>query len=627
MKNLLAIIFTFVFSFVVFGLDSGQQSHITRIADPDIKREGIGKITFPTGTKLADAPFPNMVSYEGGWKAGLAEGHGVIRFADTANLHNPRFMGKPVSKLNYYIGNFSGGRPTGEGKLFDTDSFGYQASVSGWFSNEKVVMSINDREIAVMTAIGNGAQKRLVRLMQYPNVDTPLPSRIFFGEATGDTMTGQWVDVPWYASFQDNTVATYGRYLEASAKDGTTFSCTFDAERVDPPNLRENLLGSNGRHVQFGSSLDPLYRSKATCTKKDNEGWSFTGTVDFGPATPVATYLSCKTPTGGNGRYIGDTCHSTQNRKRGFLTNIAKEFKRFIDRRVLGTIDRIGGSTERAMCRATGTEPGVNCNVSVAVGATWPVGDDPANNIPAQEEAVRQRFIAASRRASKIPVSYGQTPLGEAVGMTAELNAVCNALCTTETQQRYSATLLAELERVATLPVDESSIRSIASINRETASVLSAGLRILAVGGVLAGPTMAFYRFVQSAKQQNLIWSAIESVSASPGQQNFADLQRRNKALEGLHALHFAHLSKMTSEGTNLLGESITARIRILRGFPPQRATAISAAIALNRTRRQIDEFIERYKDVKSEDELYNAIISEIVTPLGIEWPPPNSGR
>ena len=73
----------------------------------------------------------------------------------------------------------------------------------------------------------------------------------------------------------------------------------------------------------------------------------------------------------------------------------------------------------------------------------------------------------------------------------------------------------------------------------------------------------------------------------------------------------------------NLLGQTVASSIRILRGLPPQRVRALTIAITLGKTAKQVNDFVNTYKDVQSEAELYAAIIRETLTPLGITWPPP----
>ena len=277
---------------------------------------------------------------------------------------------------------------------------------------------------------------------------------------------------------------------------------------------------------------------------------------------------------------------------------------------------------EKAMCRATGTEPGKNCNVSVSVGASWPVGDGAAPGLPAEEQAIRNTYIAASKRASALPGALAGTSEGDAISMAADFNAICIALCHSEAQRHYSATLLSDLERIASQPINDVNLRSIASIQRETASVLSVGLRGVVIVSTLAPPVVAWYRFGKSAEQAGVIQDALHAVRQAPPGTNFYEFERqRLNAEKVLVALQMTNLNNMFVDGANILGTAITTNIRILRGFPPQRVRALTAAILIGKTKAQVEDFIERYKDVKSEEELYQAIIKETLTPMGIAWP------
>jgi hypothetical protein len=78
----------------------------------------------------------------------------------------------------------------------------------------------------------------------------------------------------------------------------------------------------------------------------------------------------------------------------------------------------------------------------------------------------------------------------------------------------------------------------------------------------------------------------------------------------------------MAQNGVKLLSESIVIRMKVLKGLPAPRAASISAAIAVGKTAKEVDAFVEKYKDAKTEQEIYDALITEILTPLGNDWTP-----
>lgn len=596
-------------SFMTFVNATAQ---LPRIEDP-AKGDSVGILTFAAGTTLADVP-GEVSSYEGEWKNGLAHGDGLLRFRTPE-----AFLSEGTRpQISYYLGKFADGRPAGGDLVQPAGS--RQLRFSGVYGEGQIVVSVDGQEIVVATPLADG--KVIVRMMQYPNSGSRMPSRIFFGESIDGVPHGEWVDVPWYEEEAGEVRAGYGPYFEGSKPNGATISCKHEPRRPDPPTLLQDLTGSRGSWVQALAGLDVQYAAPATCVVKNPEGWTFNAVTDHSSIVPTLRYVSCANPAGRAGTLSGQTC-TYQNRRRNYdvFTNIGREFKRFVDRRVLGTIDRGGASMEKALCRATGTEPGRNCNVSMSVGVSWPVGEPGASNAPAPDDEARQRFAAAANRAAQLPSAFDDALLGEAAGITGELNAVCVSLCQTASQRAYSANLLAELERVANQPRSDNTVRSIASVNRETASVLSGGIRLLTV---VAGPAIAFYRFSESARLQVRISTAIDAVRALPdGPTRFAEEKRKNDALAVLYRLQWAQMSQMASDGVNLLGEAVKANIRLLRGLPPQRVRALTVAITIGRSKQQVEAFIEKYKDVNSEAELYDAVIRETVAPLGITWPPP----
>lgn len=594
---------------------------VERIEVPK-KPDGVGTYTFPPGQNLSDLSLYEMVSYEGEWQNSLAHGEGMLRFPDTdaGGYLSTTLPGKP----NYYIGTFVDGRPAGSGTFVHSSTM-YTQSLTGMFSGQQLVYVIEGQELSVITGVP-GATRALVRAMQYPGWQHRQPSRMFFGEIGSDGVPkGGWVDVPWFVEDGDVTAVGFGRVVEQYHKDGSKFSCTFAPRASDRPNLTADLVGLSGNiEAQRFASLDVHYASKADCISTNPQGWTWSLTVDQSVAPAKVVYVGCKTPSGKSGRLKdnGTWCEEKKKANQDVFTNIAREFKRFVDRRIIGSIDKIGGSMEKAMCRATGTEPGKNCNVNVAVGASWPVGEGTAPGLPAAEQEVRNSYIAAVKRASALPGTAGGTSAGDAIAMAADLNAVCTALCHSEVQRRYSATLLTDLERVARQPMDDGNLRAIASIQRETANVMSGGLRSLMIGSTVAAPIVAWFRFGKSAENGSVILDAIHTVVQAPAGSNYFEFERqRTNALKVLTALQTTNLNNMVVDGANLLGTAITTNIRVLRGFPPRRVRALTTAIQIGRTERQVQDFIERYKDVTTEEELYEAIIKEALAPMGIAWP------
>lgn len=602
------------------GAQQAPPGVVTAIRDSASDRTGTGKLTFAPGQRFDDIPFLDLVSYEGEWKDGRANGQGLLLFTPTTS---GGYLSRPgETKTNYYLGEFRDGRPSGEGKLV-LHEWTNERTITGMFGREQMVFAVDGQDRAVVTRLKGDTTRLLVRLMQYPNVAALLPSRIFFGEVTQGAITGDWVDVPWYESGEKMSRGGFGRFTEQTFDDGGTSSCTHEPRPADPADLTQMLFGSKGGVPQYTAGLDRQFQTRATCLLITPDGWRFNVSADFSKWPVGIVTTSCRTPDDKKGDVTGTlSCREHTGKKQDVFTNIGREFKRFVDRRIIGSLDKAGGSFEKAMCRATGTEPGKNCNVNVAIGASWPVGEGAAPGLPADEQAARQRFIAASRRATRIREGFSDAAVGTAAGMSAELDAVCVAICESPVQRRYSETLLSELERVAAQPTDEAALRRLASINRETASV-AAGIRLLVGATAVLGPSIAFYRFAESARQQDRILSAIQLVhEAQPNPTTFAELQRRNDALAALHKLQLAHLSKMPAEGAQLLSAAMLANLRVLRGLPPQRASALAAAIALGRTAKEVTSFVDKYKDVKTEAELYDALIAETLAPLGIPWPP-----
>jgi hypothetical protein len=424
----------------------------------------------------------------------------------------------------------------------------------------------------------------------------------------------------------DQTIVGYGRLLEWSNKKGDTLSCKFQPRKPDPDDLASVVIGLSGNiEAQHVAALDWQYHTKAECVSRNREGWSWTATVDHTVWPPTVAYHGCKTPSGGTGvlTHGGTGCKVKKKHKFDPFTNIGREFRRFVNRRVLGTIDKVGAAVEKSMCRATGTEPGKNCHVNMSVSASWPVGDDPAPTLPTDQQAMRQTYLAAKRRAVGVPGTLGDMPLGIAAAAVADLDAVCVALCNSAAQREYSEILLSNIELVASQPANENTLRSIASLQRETASVLAAGIRGLTIATTIATPMFAVTRFIKSVKQASVIADAMSAINTNPSPNTLAYEKLRTRAMATLVALQGTQLNNAAIDGANMLGTAITTNIRILRGFSAQRRRAIQVAIQLGRTEAQVREFIERYQDIESEADLYDAIIKETLAPLGIAWPPP----
>lgn len=590
-------------------------------AQPD----GTAVRQYPAGTRLDDLNFDDMRSYEGAWKNGLAEGEGIVRFPDTPS---GGYLGTTLpDRPNYYIGSFAEGRPKGEGTLVHSSPTATQ-SITGMFTERELVMSIDGQQIAVVTRLTPESPVR-VRAMQYVGLGLLQPSRMFFGslDAQGK-ITGDWVDVPWFHGDDKLTVVGYGRVVEQYAADGSSVSCTYPPRPADPhPDVlaRSLIVGNGNIDMQRVAALDRYYAARAECVSTNREGWTWTFTADFSASPAAIQYHGCRTPEGKQGKleHGGTYCKEKQGHKQDVFTNIGREFKRFVDRRILGNIDKMGGSFEKAMCRATGTEPGKNCNVNVSIGASWPVGDGPAPGLPAEEAAARNAFLAQSRRAARIPGTLAGTDLGDAAGMAADLNAICSTLCASSAQRSYSASLLSDLERVAAQPASPDLPRTLASIERETASVLSGSLRVITIGSAVAAPVAALTNWVRSVRQASVTVDAMDALNGLPPAGNLAEIKRRNDAMRTLYALHAASLNNAAMDSVQVLGTALTGSIRILRGFPPQRVRALSAAIAIGRSEEQIRAFVQKYQDVKDEQALYDAIIKETLAPLGIAWPPP----
>jgi len=92
------------------------------------------------------------------------------------------------------------------------------------------------------------------------------------------------------------------------------------------------------------------------------------------------------------------------------------------------------------------------------------------------------------------------------------------------------------------------------------------------------------------------------------------------QALEKLNSLGVAVTNRTASESVSLMGQAIVMRMPLLRGLTPEKVTLLSAVIAVGKTSVQITQFVNKYKDIKTEAELYDALIQEILEPLGLNW-------
>ena len=602
-------------------------AEISVIAAPTGTPDGFAKISFPPDTHWSEFKLLVAKSYEGTFRDGLAEGEGLLEFEGPEPIHYLNEVYSPPGAGNRYQGSFKQGRPVGPGKFEETDG-NFRGSIEDLYTGHEVVFSVEQQPAVVITRL-EGTNKVLVRAMQYRGLGFVQPSRMFFGEvAAGGKISGEWVDVPWFADNGDVSMAGYGRYLEMTGKDGGTVSCELDARPADEADLLPRLMhqvSGNPLAAQLGAVLDKQYlnQTKAHCWETNPNGWRFETLADFTRFPTAVKYVSCRTPDDKRGDVNQNGyCKEHQGHKQDVFTNIGREFKRFVDRRVIGSINRAGGAAERALCRATGTEPGKNCNVNIEVGASWPIGEGPAPGLSQEEQAARNAYIAANRKAKTISQDLGTPALGGVAAMDADLNAVCSTLCSTGAQRRYSANLLSELEAVAQAPVTEDSYIRVRSVNRETAQVLSGGIRLIVIAGPVVSIAVPFYRFVQSAIHDSRIDNAIDLVKQHNGPSNFDYLSRRNRALTSLYQLRNANLVSMSTQGGRLMTAYIQGSLRMLKNFPPEKVSMFSAAIAMGRTEEQVRDFVRKYGDIKTEKELYDALIKEAVGPLGIAWPP-----
>jgi len=608
---------------------------IEKIQDPKENRSGISKIEFDPATYLSETyiskmPLPNdlsLLSYDGEWKNGLAEGMGTLRFADSVSYSygSINLAPKEVRTPNFYVGTFKEGVPNGEGSLrFQSSIYGPVIDTSGLFSDQ-VEVTVASQKIAVVTALDHD-KRILVRLMQYINSDHKTPSRMFFGEVVNGAIKGEWIDVPWYHETESFVSAGYGPYVDTVAtNENVDVSCSHtDFDRWELPSP-EIFLGMKGPFYQELAGKDPRFGHGAKCTVRTPQGWFFDYDVVYRGIFVDSTPTACRMPDGKQGKLKngGTYCEERRAPDKGLWDNIRKTFERAISDTILRDgIDKGGDSIAKTMCRATGTEVGKNCNIGFAIGASWPIGDEPSTTVPANEEVVRQSLIADRKRATKIR-QIATDSVSEMAAVTAEMNAVCHALCTTKAQREFSNALLTELETASTLQDENLRIQKTATIARETASVLSAGLRVLAITGP---PLIAFYKVIQSTRQDLRLSSAYEAAAAmKPTNDRQREAQYHAKKI--IDRLHIAHMQQMTAEGATVVGAYITAQFKGLKGLSEPKARALSTVIQLYKTKKQIDAFVEKYKDIKDENELYDALIADALEPLGIEWPLRNTRR
>lgn len=609
---------------------------INVIKNADQNMSGVGKFQFPSDTTFQSLPFGALSSYEGEWKQGYADGEGKLIFSFLGQVGYGYYSSPSDSQL-YFLGSFKNGSPSGNGKIVYSNNLVTQEIIGHFTSNGETpqtsIYRVGNQEKVVFTSLGKNRDVNLIRAMQYASYNAVLPSRMFFGERDKNgSISGEWIDLPWYEErATDNLIVGFGKDTEENIK-GDIINCAFDARPIwaNPEMDKYTMpqIGGVGSYLFPRSDLlDKQYLLNSKCEEKTKTGWSFVFKIDrsHGIFWNVK-YESCITPSGKVGALKENYCyeHKKKKKKHDVFTNLAQEAKRFVDRRVIGNIDKVGGAIEKSMCRATGTEPGKNCNINASIGYTWPVGNDTSKILPPAEEYARQKFIESTQRATALKAVLNNSAASELLIATAELNAICISLCRTLGQQKYSSMLLKEIEFLANAEMDdEGLIRSIASLNRETASVLSAGVKITIAAAAVAGTSFGFYNFGASVDRTGKILDAIDQVQAwQSNSHTFERLDMQQKALRTLHNLYFAQLNAVAANGKNLLADSLLVRIPILKALSPQRANLLSVAIALHKTKREVDDFVEKYKNVKSENELYDAIISETLKPLGLELSP-----
>ncbi len=627
----MARIITAAFAFATAAM--GQSLHaeqITRIAAPITVKDGPAKIDFSPETTLDDfGPLP-MISFEGTWVNGFAQGDGLVKFADTPSMP---VQGKVApGGPNYYIGNFENGVPRGEGRLVQTTPPDYMGSVvahtqtiEGPYSGQQVTMLADDKRVAVYTKLET-EPAALVYLMQYPSFDAPFPSRVYYGRADTTGVNGKWVNVPWNRQMPDGVVvAGFGPTIEAFFPRGGSQRCTASATPGEDALMLKQLMGQSFPGDQRKAALDPhLSAPSAECVTTSSDGWTWYFSVDNTKNPPAFNYRECRLPSGSQGRLRngGRSCEKKKSRRFDVFTNIGREFRRIVERDLVGNIDKAGAGLERAMCRATGTEEGVNCNIGVQIGASWPVGDGPAPNLPANEQAARQAYLAAAKRANALTdamVSRGE--VGEAAALTAGLNAICSSLCAEQSQRSYSASLLSELEAVAPQPLTDDNVRIIAKINRETASLMTRGLVLAVVAGGVGA--IAFKDYANSIRRMDRIQTAMNLVNESAASaMNFQHIKRSSYAITSLVALQKAEANRAALEGVRVIFAPIMSSLKVLSGIPETRRAVLMTAIQMGRTSDQVKAFVDKYKDLKTEEEIQEAIIKETLTPLGITWPP-----
>lgn len=620
-------------AFALTAAAVGQPLHaeqIARIEAPTAGTNGPTKIDFPPETTLDDfGPLP-MMSFEGTWVDGVAQGDGLVKFVDTPSMpvQGTVAPGGP----NYYIGNFEKGVPRGEGRLVQTTPPDYMGpvephtqTIEGPYSGQQVTMLADDQRVAVYTKLET-EPAALVLLMQYPSFDAPFPSRVYYGRADAAGVNGKWVNVPWNKQMPDGVVvAGFGPTIEAFFPGGGSQLCTASPPPGEDALMLWQLMGQSFPGDQRKAALDPhLSPPSADCVTTSSDGWTWHFSVDNTKNPPALNYRECRLPSGSQGRLRngGRSCEEKESRQFDVFTNIGREFRRFIDRDIVGNIDKAGAGFERTMCRATGTEEGVNCNIGIQIGASWPVGDGPAPGLPANEQAARQAYLAAAKRANALTdamVSRGE--VGEAAALTAGLNAICSSLCAEQSQRSYSASLLSELEAVAPQPLTDDNVRIIARVNRETASLMTRGLVLAVVAGGVGA--IAFRDYANSIGRMDRIQTAMNLVNESAvSAMNLQHLNRSRYAIASLVALQTAEANRAALEGVRIIFAPIMASLKVLSGIPESRRAVLMAAIQMGRTSDQVKAFVDKYKDLKTEEELQEAIIKETLIPLGIAWPP-----
>ncbi|WP_423141674.1 hypothetical protein ACOYW6_12725 [Parablastomonas sp. CN1-191] len=589
---------------------------------------GPAKVDFPPDTTMEDFGPAPILSFEGTWINGLAQGEGLVKFADTPGAQ----IGKTNSPggRNYYIGEFKDGVPRGEGQLVSTMPPDYMApvqahtqTIDGAYTGKQVTMSTDSQRVAVFTKLEN-EPAALVLLMQYPSFDASSPSRVYYGRADMKGVSGSWVDLPWYRQLPDGVVlAGFGSTIEAFFPHGGSQRCTGEAA-MESPALVRDLMGQSFPVDQRKAALDPhLSVARAECLSTNSEGWTWRFKVDNTTTPPALTYIECRLPNGKPGRLRngGSRCEEKERRKFDVFTNVFREFQRVLNRDIVGNIDKAGASLERAMCRATGTQEGINCNIGIQIGASWPVGDGPAPNLSPDEAATRQAYVVATKRANALTDAMADRgAVGEAAALTASLNAICSSLCAEQSQRTYSASLLSELEAVAPQPLTDDNLRIISRVNRETASLMSRGLVLAIAGGVGA---VAFKDFTASVGRMERIQTAMELVNeATASAATFQRLKQGQVALASLVALQKAEANRAALEGVRIIYAPILATLKILSGISPTRRAVLMTAIQMGRTSDQVAAFVKKYQNVQTEEELQEAIIKESLLPLGINWPP-----